>query len=86
MFYCYNPQARLKPLAVAAGSTEHGHQQPVFGVHKMPEERERSERERARALFLEQLAMVSEKQKRAKEKALRDKLQEEDMLQRTKDG
>lgn len=52
----------------------------------MPEERERSERERARALFLEQLAMVSEKQKRAKEKALRDKLQEEDMLQRTKDG
>ena len=72
-------EARSPPPGVATGS-----QQPVFGVQEVPVEKLREQRERARELFLEQLAMVAEKEKKTKEKAHKTQVEEADMLTRTR--
>lgn len=59
-------------------------QQPVFGVQEVPMEKLREQRERARELFLEQLTMVAEKERKVKEKAQRARAEEADMLKRTR--
>lgn len=59
-------------------------QQPVFGVQEVPMEKLREQRERARELFLEQLAMVAEKERKVKDKAQRARAEEADMLKRTR--
>lgn len=80
-------EARSPPPGVATGS-HHGHhqqqQQPVFGVQEVPVEKLREQRERARDLFLEQLAMVAEKERKAKENAHKTQVEEADMLTRTR--
>lgn len=65
-------------------ATDSTQQQPVFGVHDVSTEKHQEEKERARAHFLEQLRMVSEKQCRVREKARRDQQDEAEMLKRTR--
>lgn len=62
----------------------HQHQHPVFGVQ--PTSPEAGERERAKAFFLDQLAMAEEKQRRAREKALLTLQEESEMLRTAKNG
>ena len=61
-------------------------QQPVFGVHDVSSEMLKEQKERARSLFIEQLAMVDAKQRVSKQRALRSKLEEAEMLKRTRQG
>ena len=79
-------QIRLKPTSQAPipEATDSTQQQPVFGVHDVSTEKQQEEKERARAHFLEQLRMVSEKQGRVREKARRDQEEEAEMLKRTR--
>lgn len=56
--------------------------QPVFGV--LPLEKRKEEREIARQIFLEQMAVAAEKDRRRKEKAKMARLEEADMLTRTR--
>ena len=49
-------------------------------------EKLREQREKARELFLEQLAMVAEKERKVKEKAQRARTEEAEMLKRTRKG
>ena len=74
-------EARSPPPGVAAAGH---HQQPVFGVQEVPVEKLREQRERARELFLEQLAMVAEKERKTKETAHKTKLDEAAMLTKTR--
>ena len=76
-------EARSPPPGVGTGS-HHGHQQPVFGVQEVPVEKLREQRDRARELFLDQLAMVADKEKKTKERAQKTQLEEADMLTRTR--
>lgn len=73
-------EARSPPPGVATG---HRHQ-PVFGVQEVPVEKLREQRERARDLFLEQLTMVAEKERKVKEIAHKTQVEEADMLTRTR--
>ena len=78
----------MKPLAQmetrpSSGAGSH-QQQPVFGVQEVPVEKLREQRERARELFLDQLTMVAEKERKVKERAQRTQLEEADMLTRTR--
>ena len=56
---------------------------PMFGVCE--EMRMDKRKEAARAILLEQLALVAEKKKREKREALRMKQDEQEMLKRTKE-
>ena len=76
-------EARSPPPGVATGPA-HQQQQPVFGVQEVPVEKLREQRERARELFLEQLAMVAEKERKTKERAQKTQVEEADMLTRTR--
>ena len=76
-------EARSPPPGVTAGGHQQ-HQQPVFGVQDVPVEKLREQRERARELFLEQLAMVADKERKVKETAHKSQLEEADMLTRTR--
>ena len=73
----------MKPMVQGEAKTSHV-QQPVFGVQEVPMEKLREQRERARELFLEQLAMVAEKERKVKEKAQRTRAEEAEMLKRTR--
>ena len=75
-------EARSPPPGVGAGS--HQQQQPVFGVQDVPVEKLREQRERAKELFLEQLAMAADKERKVKETAHKSQLEEADMLTRTR--
>lgn len=68
----------------AKSSCNPSSQQPVFGVQEVPIEKLQEQRERARELFLEQLAMVADKERKVKEKSQRARLEEADMLTRTR--
>ena len=59
---------------------------PVFGVQQTASLLESRERGRAKEFFLDQLAVVEEKQRRTREKVLRTLQQESDMLKTTKEG
>lgn len=77
----------MKPVVqgeAKMSNTEGVSQQPVFGVQEVPMEKLREQRERARELFIEQLAMVADKERKVKEKAQRARLEEAEMLQRTR--
>ena len=76
----------MKPLAqVESKSTGvAASQQPVFGVQEVPMEKLREQREKARELFLEQLSMVAEKERKVKEKSQRARMEEAEMLTRTR--
>ena len=78
----------MKPLAQvepkSSYNTAAASQQPVFGVQEVPMEKLREQKERARELFLEQLAMVAEKDRKMKEKGQRARLEEAEMLSRTR--
>ena len=76
-------QIRMKPTTLSPVDTD-ANQQPVFGIHDVSTEKLKDQ-ERERALFLEQLAMVSERQAIAREKGLRAQQEEADMLKRTRD-
>ena len=78
-------QIRLKPATMTPLDSE-ATQQPVFGVHDNLTEKFKDEKERSQSLFLEQLAMVAEKQRAAREKALMTQQEEADMLNRTRQG
>ncbi len=60
------------------------HHQPVFGVHDVSLEKLKQEKERARSLFLEQLAMVGEKQRQLRQKASWGQQEEAEMLKRAR--
>lgn len=78
-------EARSPPPGVGTHSHRgHPQQQPVFGVQEVPVEKLREQRDRARDLFLDQLAMVAEKERKTKERAERTQLEEADMLTRTR--
>ena len=74
----------MKPVEAKASSSGGVAQQPVFGVQEVPMEKLREQRERARELFLEQLTMVAEKERKVKEKAQRARTEEAEMLKRTR--
>ena len=78
----------MKPIEASDTTTtdkdSQQQQQPVFGVHKVLNET--CEKERAKVFFLDQLTMVEEKQRRAKEKALRALQEDANMLKITKEG
>ena len=84
-------QTRLKPLEAMSAAdvssspaaTTQQQQQPVFGVHNMSEE---TEKKRAKAFFVDQLTMVSDKQRRETVRARRTLQEEVNMLKKTKDG
>lgn len=79
----------MKPIVqgeVKTSSSGSVAQQPVFGVQEVPMEKLREQREKARELFLEQLAMVAEKERKVKEKAQRARTEEAEMLKRTRKG
>ena len=80
------PQTHMNPLDTTVADSVSSQNQPVFEVCPAQEETEKTDREREKMLFLEQLSMVSEKQRKAREKALLDRLEEKDMLQRTTEG
>ena len=76
----------MKPLAPVehkanTGTVSH---QPVFGVQEVPMEKLQQQREKARELFLEQLAMVADKECKIKEKAQTTQVEETEMLTRTR--
>lgn len=75
------PLVQAEPKSSGSGAMS---QQPVFGVQEVPMEKLREQRERARELFLEQLAMVAEKDRTVKEKAQRARMEEAEMLKRTR--
>ena len=76
----------MKALDTTVAGSMYSQDQPVFEVCPALEEKEKTDREREKILFLEQLAMVSEKRRKAREKTMMDRFEEEDMLQRTREG
>ena len=76
------PLAQLEARSPPPGGAAAG--QPVFGVQEVPVEKLREQRERARELFLEQLAMVAEKERKTKETVHKTKLDEAAMLTKTR--
>lgn len=74
------PLAQVEPKSIGGAAS----QQPVFGVQEVPMEKLREQREKARELFLEQLSMVTEKERKVKEKGQRARMEEAEMLTRTR--
>ena len=73
------PQTQLKSVV----SREQEQPVPMFGVCE--EMRKDKRKEAARAILLEQLALVAEKKKREKRETLRMKQDEQEMIKRTKE-
>ena len=80
-----NKTTKFSSDAPPTDHTHHKQPHPVFGVSQASPT-EVSERERAKAFFLEQLAMVEEKQKRTRGKALKTLQEDAEMLKATKQG
>ena len=59
--------------------------QPVFGVDEFTVEKVDEERERAKALFEEQLAVAMQKKMEIKERKLREKEQEAKILKKIRE-
>ena len=74
------PLVQVEPKSIGGAAS----QQPVFGVQEVPMEKLREQREKARELFLEQLSMVAEKERKVKEKSQRARMEEAEMLTRTR--
>ena len=84
----YHSQVSLKPTHLLSVNTEQQQHQPLFGVHKVDFSSDmlRGEKERSRKLFKEQLSVAATKQNLAKERATMEKLEEAEMLKRTRKG
>lgn len=83
-YYCeaLNAQVQFKPLPIPAAEPDS--KAPIFGIHDATPEKTRDQRQRARTLYQEQLAMVADKKRAAILRDLTTQREESDMLERIK--
>ncbi len=57
---------------------------PVFGIYERSEEKRKQQKEINREILMKQLAIVADKQEKAKEKLVRSQQEAAEMLRRTR--